>query len=247
MKGARYLVRFDDICPTMDWSVWDAVESLLFELDIKPILAVVPDNQDTKLVVAPPRQDFWDRVRYWQSQGWSIALHGFEHRYETTSSGLIGLNRYSEFAGLARDVQRQKLESALKIFSAHSISADAWVAPAHSFDQTTVEVLSELGVRVISDGYYWKPVQRMGAVWVPQQMWRLRPLPGGVWTVCYHPNRFSVDDVTRLSADLRRFRGRIVGLSSLLSEEPIAPESYWDRLFNWCWMQAIHFKRRWRG
>lgn len=29
LRGPRYLIRFDDICPTMDWKVWDAVEDIL--------------------------------------------------------------------------------------------------------------------------------------------------------------------------------------------------------------------------
>ena len=49
--SAKYLVRFDDICPTMNWSVWEAVEEVLVEADIKPILAVIPDNQDDHLKI----------------------------------------------------------------------------------------------------------------------------------------------------------------------------------------------------
>jgi predicted deacetylase len=229
----------------MDWSFWGKVESLLFELDIKPILAVVPDNQDPKLVVMPPREDFWDRVRYWQGQGWAIAVHGFQHRYETASAGLLGINAYSEFAGQSREIQRQKLESALEIFGANGIVADAWVAPGHSFDETTVELITELGIPTISDGYYWRPVRRMGAVWIPQQMWRFRKLPGGVWTICYHTNRFSEVDLAQLSGDLRRYRNRTIGLAELLALDLARQETVLDRLFNWCWMLAIRCKRRW--
>ena len=66
---SRYLIRFDDICPTMNWSVWESVESILLKYHIKPILAVVPDNQDPQLVVDAPRPDFWEKVRQWQSYG----------------------------------------------------------------------------------------------------------------------------------------------------------------------------------
>src|SRR4051794_21040655 len=116
MKGARYLVRFDDICPTMDWAKWERVENVLFELGIKPLVAVVPANRDRKLAHSPAREDFWPRIRSWQAAGWSIGLHGFEHRYETDSAGLLGVNAYSEFAALGADVQRAKLRAALEIF-----------------------------------------------------------------------------------------------------------------------------------
>src|SRR5262245_38354882 len=76
MTESRYLIRFDDICSTMNWLVWDAIESQLIRYAVRPILAVVPDNRDPNLIVDPPRSDFWERVRRWQSRGYTIALHG---------------------------------------------------------------------------------------------------------------------------------------------------------------------------
>ena len=73
--GARYLVRFDDLCPTMNWANWRVLEAMLLQAGISPILAVVPDNRDPKLVAGPPAPDFWDHVRAWQARGWAIGLH----------------------------------------------------------------------------------------------------------------------------------------------------------------------------
>ena len=47
--AARYLIRFDDLCPSMNWTVWCEVESILQAAGIKPLLAVVPDNADPQL------------------------------------------------------------------------------------------------------------------------------------------------------------------------------------------------------
>src|SRR4051812_5394902 len=134
---ARYIVRFDDICPTMNWGVWDEVESHLIARGIRPILAVVPDNRDPALEVGTLREDFWPRVRHWQSLGWTIATHGLHHLYETRSSGLLGLNESSEFAGLGVNEQRRKLETARSIMGDNGVSSDTWIAPAHSFDEAT--------------------------------------------------------------------------------------------------------------
>ncbi len=92
---ARYLIRFDDICPTMNWAVWDSIEEYLIRYRVRPILAVVPDNQDPNLVIDPPRDDFWERVRHWQRMGYSIALHGYQHRYVSSNAGLLLLNHQS--------------------------------------------------------------------------------------------------------------------------------------------------------
>ena len=62
---ARYLVRFDDFCPGMNWRVWGQVERILRQADVSPVLAVVPDNQDQHLNVHPAATDFWQQVRNW--------------------------------------------------------------------------------------------------------------------------------------------------------------------------------------
>src|SRR5437660_1103665 len=85
--GARFLIRFDDVCPTMNWAIWNDLESLLGSIGVKPIVAVVPDNRDPALVVAPAVSDFWDRVRGWKARGWSIGIHGHQHVYRTSSPG----------------------------------------------------------------------------------------------------------------------------------------------------------------
>ncbi len=166
LDRARYLVRFDDICPTMDWAIWAKVEQLLSEFDIKPILAVVPDNKDPKLVIDEPRPDFWEKARSWREKGWCIALHGYQHLYETKDGGLVAISSQSEFAGLPCDVQRTKLRAAATIFRENQIPVDTWVAPSHSFDIETVRALRDEGLKIISDGYYCRPVEALGMVWV---------------------------------------------------------------------------------
>ena len=205
--AARYLVRFDDICPGMNWSVWRDIEAILVEQQVKPMLAVVPDNADSNLDVAPKVEDFWPRVREWQARGWGIGLHGYQHRYVTREAGLIGINDRSEFAGLPAAEQQDKLERGLAIFRAQSVRADVWIAPAHSFDDATLEALHRLGVPAVSDGFFLTPHRdRRGLVWVPQQIWGFRYRPFGVWTVCYHHNAWTPADVRRFAADLRRRR-----------------------------------------
>ena len=131
---ATYIVRFDDICPTMNWDAWNIIENQMMCLNIKPIVAIVPDNKDRALVVDEKLDEFWSRVRSWHENGWAIAMHGYQHLYNTDNSGLLKLNEYSEFAGLPYEQQRKKLINAKKIFESNGITPKLWVAPAHSFD-----------------------------------------------------------------------------------------------------------------
>lgn len=229
-RGARYLLRFDDLCPTMNWSKWDAIEPLLVAHGIRPILGVIPDNCDKKLMVAPAAPDFWDRVRGWQARGWSIGLHGYQHTYVNAEPGILRLNKQSEFAGLSYDEQYEKLRLGLAIFSREGVRADAWIAPAHSFDWVTVSALNALGLRIISDGFAFSPYRdSQGTTWIPQQFASMRPMPVGVWTFCYHPNGLSPSGLIEFRDDLERLRSGMISLAEAV-EMGNRPRSAADRL-----------------
>lgn len=236
MNGARYLIRIDDVCPTLDWPLWNELEALLVEAGVKPILAVIPDNQDPKLQVCPPDPAFWDRVRAWQAKGWAIGLHGYQHLYVNREQGLLRLNRQSEFAGLPYEEQEAKLRKGLAIFAREGVRADVWVAPAHSFDRTTLAALATLGLRTVSDGMALAPYRDPdGTLWIPQQFANLRPMPLGIWTFCYHledltpalladfkrrlpqlaPRMLSLQEAAALATRPKSFADHLVGLARL--------------------------------
>ena len=214
----QYLIRFDDICPTMNWEVWDQIEVILRKRGIKPILAVVPDNQDSKLMIDAPRDDFWARVRQWQEWGWTIGLHGYQHKYVTTESGIVGVKNDSEFAGLPENEQKDKLRKAIAIFQRQNINPEIWVAPSHSFDAVTVSLLPTFGINIISDGIAFSPFYERNIIWVPVQLWRFRsiPMPTGVWTVCHHCNSWRENQLAAFSRDVDSRTESIHSLSDVL-------------------------------
>jgi predicted deacetylase len=213
----RYLLRFDDLCPTMDWRVWKEIETLLVQRRLQPILAVVPDNRDPSLQVDPPARRFWDSVRAWQDRGWPIALHGFQHRYVSRNAGIVALRKKSEFAGLPPHVQREKLQRGLALFERERINARVWIAPGDTFDATTVALLPEFGIRVISAGHFRFPYTGAGGVtWLPQQLYCFREAPAGVWTVCYHHNQWSASEWTRFREAVDRYAAGVVSLDDAL-------------------------------
>lgn len=245
---ARYILRFDDICQTMNWEVWAEVEAVLLENGIRPILAVVPDNRDEGLKVGPARPDFWEHVRRWRGLGWTIGLHGYQHRYVTRDAGLMGLNARSEFAGLPRGVQEDKLRRAMEIFRREGVGPDVWVAPGHSFDRTTLRILKNLDIRTVSDGFSLFPwLDDDGILWIPQQLWRLRPVPPGVWTVCFHHNAWQPEDVARFRMGIRRYRETIVGLQDVVAAYGGRRPGLIDRLMAPTYRVAIRLRRRLAG
>lgn len=188
---AQYLLRLDDACPTMSCVSWNKLESLFDRFNIQPLVAVVPDNMDPELQVDNPDPSFWSRVRSWQEKGWTIAIHGYQHRFHYIDKRRLILPFYdrSEFAGLSFDEQSTKLRLAWRIFEAHGIYPTVWIAPAHCFDRTTLQALrAETPIRIISDGIARRQYYEEGFYWLPQQLWSYSPKSSGLWTICLHPN-----------------------------------------------------------
>lgn len=230
---ARYLIRFDDICPTMNWAIWEQIEVELIRHDIKPLMAVVPDNQDSKLQINEPSKEFWSLVRHWQSIGWTIGLHGYQHRYVTNQSGIVGLNARSEFAGLSESEQESKLRRGLALFEQEGVKANVWIAPAHSFDEVTLRVLHRLKLRVVSDGFHQLPYRDKNEMtWVPQQLWQFRSKRSGVWTVCYHHNNWRGNDLAVFKRDLTTYATHISSLDKVIEKYSYRHKTLGDTV---CW------------
>lgn len=194
-----YLFRLDDICPTLRWNRFTELVRLFDQYHIKPILAVVPDNQDTALMVDPPSLDFWPQIAALAARGWIIAQHGFQHVYHTKEAGLLQLRARSEFAGLPYAVQRNKIEHGQQILRQRlNQPITWWSAPAHSFDLTTCQALADLKFTHISDGIALYPFNRYGLTWIPHQTWSIAPKPLGVWTIGIHLNTMRDRHVAQL-------------------------------------------------
>ena len=215
--SARYIVRLDDACPTMDRAKWRAVEEVLDANGVRPIVAVVPDNQDPELMAGDPDPDFWNLVRAWQAKGWTIAMHGHTHLMRPTDAPqLLPFYRRSEFSGLSYAEQSDKIRQARAIFDSQGVRTDAWIAPAHCFDAVTLEALRDnTDIRVVSDGFAIRPFLSRGFAWVPQQLWGFRDRPLGLWTVCCHPNMMDDNGLAGFRRDVERYAGKIVAFGDI--------------------------------
>jgi hypothetical protein len=126
------------------------------------------------------------------------------------------LTPHSEFTGLSFTEQDTKIRQGLAIFAEQGIRPDVFVAPSHSFDRTTLQVLQDRGLTVISDGPWAWPHQERGKLfWVPQQLWRFDPRPAGVWTVCLHHNPWSEKDLANFVKHVASYADRITDLPTV--------------------------------
>jgi hypothetical protein len=201
---ARYIIRVDDASEYMDHSKWDPFFDLFDKYQIRPIIAVIPFNKDPKMANNKADVNFWERVRNWQLKGYRIGLHGFEHKYSNHNSGIIGMNKYSEFAGVPFENQMEMISKAYNKFEDERVRPDIFVAPAHSFDKNTLKALKTHGnIKCISDGFFFNPVIRDEIKWIPQQLWGPEIKSKGVWTICYHPETSDNSVVNSLNLFLK--------------------------------------------
>ncbi len=217
-QSAQYLLRFDDLCPTVERNRWERVHNLIVEFGIRPILAIVPANEDPDLIHSEANPRFWSQMRSLQAAGATIALHGYQHLCVSRGRGLLPLHRRTEFAGVPEEVQSQWIQRGLGILRDQGLNPCIWVAPRHGFDLATLRVLRSEGIRYISDGFARMPFERSGVTWIPQQLWGPELKSKGLWTICIHSNSACSEMMTGLRGFLRAYGEQFTSFERVKAE-----------------------------
>jgi peptidoglycan/xylan/chitin deacetylase (PgdA/CDA1 family) len=195
---------------------WDSIEQVLDKYHVKPIVAVIPNNEDPMQQVDEHDELFWEKVKKWQAKGWEIALHGYNHVYISRHGGLVPVNKKSEFAGLPYEVQEEKIKKGIEIFRQHGIDPKIWVAPLHTFDKNTLKALKKhTNIDMISDGIAINPYRRFGFTWIPVQIPFFKYYRFGLWTVCLHPGTMKEKYFDLMVDFMERNRGQIISLPEI--------------------------------
>lgn len=230
--AAQYLLRFDDLCPTMDRDRWEQFASLIKRYRLRPILSVVPDNEDPELAVDVADESFWEQMLALESAGATIGLHGYRHVCAANGPSLIPVRKQTEFAGVPRELQREWIANGLAMLRSQGLHPRIWVAPRHGTDLITLRVLREEGIAVLSDGLSTRPYREHAMIWIPQQIWAPVEKKSGLWTICIHSNTATDQDVESLEVFLERFVDQFTSVEWALAQWPIGDRTYSDRLFH---------------
>lgn len=204
----KMFIRLDDACPNRDIDKWDRMEILLDRYGIKPLVGIIPDCKDPDMDKYGEDEDFWSiRIPAWKEKEWTLALHGYQHIFNTDHAGINPVNNRSEFAGLSYDVQREKIRRGYELLKEHGITPLVFIAPAHTFDENTLNVLyKETPIRVISDTIANDVYFKDRFLFIPQQSGKVRRLPFKTITFCYHPNLMEDKDFLELEVFLKSRR-----------------------------------------
>lgn len=236
---SKYILRLDDASDYMDVEKWQRMENLLNKYNIKPLVGIIPENQDPALVGVYERDPlFWDKVNRWKEKGWELAPHGCNHKYTTEDGGINPVNKRSEFAGVPLEEQCSKIRTGMKIFREHGIEPRIFFAPSHTFDKNTLEALKrESDIRIISDTVANDVYYQDGFYFIPQQSGKVRKLPFRVCTFCYHPNMMKNGDFEYLEAFLKDKYSNFVPVQDIEMEKKSM--SALDKV-----LRAIYFAKR---
>lgn len=242
----RYLIRLDDACPTMDARRWQRIEDILDQYDVKPMVGVIPHNEDEKQMIDEENLLFWEKVDCWKEKGWAIALHGFNHCY-TSTKGLDGLNPLwvrSEFAGLSLVEQKEKIRRGVDIMRMHGIDPKFFFAPSHTFDKKTLIALrEESNIRIISDTIATKPYRYDDFIFIPQLGGHCTNIPiPGIWTFCLHPSVMSDNDFALTEEFLRKNRSQFMTFDDINTDN-LSSKSLISRLLSWAYFTQRKIRR----
>ncbi len=243
MRGPRYLFRFDDLCPQMDEARWRPWAELMERFGVKPLLGVVPRNEDPRLMRGE-MPGFWEEMREWQARGAAIGLHGYRHVCRAQGRSLVPKHRWSEFAGVDGATQRMWIGEGMRLLRGEGLEATVWVAPRHGLDWETVAAVRDVGMGVVSDGFGERPYVERGVVWLPQQIAGPVVKADGLWTICLHTNTATDGELREMEGFLEQNQGWITSLEEVGREWGMTERSWLERARGWG--AGLRMEMRWR-
>ncbi|MFD0988654.1 DUF2194 domain-containing protein [Mariniflexile jejuense] len=234
----KYLIRLDDACETMNWEKWLSIEKLFDKYQIKPLIAVIPNNEDTSQKIDPPNENFWLWLKKLEKKGWEIGLHGNDHVYRTNQGGINPIHQRSEFAGLPLNIQKSKIKLGFTKLKEKGFNPKIFVAPSHTFDLNTLKALkNESSIRIISDTMARYPYKKHDFIFIPQQVGAVRNIPiSGTYTFCYHPNTMNETDFKHLESFIKPNKNQFYSFNNL-DLANVKNKLLTDKLLSYCYFK----------
>ena len=190
----------------MDIEKWEKIENIFLKYNVKPLVGVIPLNEDEKLTQKYNYNPlFWIKVEAWEKKGWTIAMHGYNHRFISKCGGINPVNSKSEFAGVDFMLQDEKIKLSIDEFRKNNIKPTVFFAPAHTFDKNTLKAIEKnTDIRIISDIFATNIFYENNFYFIPVQTGKVRKLPFRINTICLHPNNMTNYDFTVLENFIKK-------------------------------------------
>ena len=215
--NAKYIIRLDDACHQMPLEKWTIFENYFNKIGIKPIIGVIPMNKDPKMG-SSFNKNFWSYIKKLENNGWSIAMHGLNHLFQKTNpkDSFFNFGDKSEFVGKSLKDQQKILTKSLKIFEENKISPSLFMAPSHTFDSSTLKALElTTKINVITDGFSFRPFKINDFYFLPQQLWSVKKIPYGFFTICIHPTSMTEIEIHKMIGEIDLISESIISFEEI--------------------------------
>ena len=231
-ENTALLIRLDDIAENMNWELFKKCEILFDDLNIKPLLGVIPNNQDPELMKYEKSENFWNEVRSWKKKGWEISMHGYNHIYSTKTNkkDYFGYGGGSEFFGLPLSDQKSKIKNGIEKFDKEGIKIRSFFAPNHTYDLNTFRALTDYNINNIIDGYGLFPYSDKNLNFIPQLFYKEIMLPFGIQSTQLHINYWDDKYFKNFENFIKKNEMKIINLDYILD---ITNPNYLQRIINY--------------
>jgi len=231
-KYTGLLIRMDDIAENMNWTLMDKCELLFDKYEIKPLLGVIPINQDPELLQFPKNSSFWEKVKDWKNKGWEVTMHGCNHLYTQKSDkkDIFNYGGNSEFYGLDYSSQLNKIQIGLQEFKKRNIKVRSFFAPNHIYDKNTLKALKDSNIKIIIDGYGLFPYYKNEILFIPQLFYKEIFLPFGIQSTQMHINNWNNKNYSNFEKFIKKNYKKIVNLDHVVN---VANPNFLQNLTNY--------------
>ena len=231
-KYTGLLIRMDDVAENINWTLMDKCELLFDKYEIKPLLGVIPINQDPELLQFPKNSSFWEKVKDWKNKGWEVTMHGCNHLYTQKSDkkDIFNYGGNSEFYGLDYSSQLNKIQIGLQEFKKRNIKVRSFFAPNHIYDKNTLKALKDSNIKIIIDGYGLFPYYKNEILFIPQLFYKEIFLPFGIQSTKMHINNWNNKNYSNCEKFIKKNYKKIVNLDHVIN---VANPNFLQNLTNY--------------
>ena len=204
----------------MNWPLMERCEVLFDKYNIKPLLGVISNNKDPKLLSYPRNESFWSQVRAWKDKKWEISMHGYTHVYdkETNKNDYFNYGGQSEFFGHSYEEQFLRIRKSLDIFKKENIKIRSFFAPNHTYDLNTFSALKDNNILNVIDGYGLMPFKKNNLNFIPQLFYKEIALPFGIQSTQVHLNFWKEDDFLKFEKFIIKNNKKIISFEDALKK-----------------------------
>ena len=118
------------------------------------------------------------------------------------------------------------------------------MAPSHTFDSYTLMALeSTTNIRVVTDGFSFRAFKKNNFTFIPQQLWSVRKMPFGLYTICIHPTSMNLDQIHKYIEELEQISDHIISPSSI-DLKSLKNQGLLDLIFEKIYLFIANYKFR---